>query len=128
MILANRQKLKNTLSLNAQIKDVEQQLLLRRQNISLCSNKLISDIHRQMTAPASLILAGSVGFVSGELSRCPSAKLADTASRPLLMQAQDLKTALSLILSAYTLYNTLPVAKLRTYFHHSKKAGKLDAT
>lgn len=128
MILANRQKLKNTLSLNAQIKDVEQQLLLRRQNISLCSNKLISDIHRQMTAPASLILAGSVGFVSGELSRCPSAKLADTASRPLLMQAQDLKTAFSLILSAYTLYNTLPIAKLRTYFHHSKKAGKLDAT
>jgi hypothetical protein len=128
MILANRKKLKLSTSLNAQIKEAEQQLLLRRQSISLCSNKLINDIHRQMTAPASLILAGSVGFVSGELSRCPSAKLADTASRPLLMQVQDLKTAFSLILSAYTLYNTLPVAKLRKYFHHSKKTEKLDVT
>jgi len=120
MILANRQKLKNSKSLNAQIKDAEQQLLLRRQSISLGGDKLMNDIHRQMTAPASLILAGSIGFVSGELSRCPTAKLSNTSGEPLLLEAQDLKTALSLIISTYTLYNALPRDWLRRRFNLSK--------
>lgn len=114
-------------SLNAQIRDAERQLLKRRQTISIGKDKLMSDIHQQMTAPASLILAGSVGFISGELSRCPTAKLADNSHRPLVVGAQDVKTAFSLIFSAYTLYNTLPVVWLRNYFQPPKKSGNMDA-
>ncbi len=120
MNLANRHKLKNSTSLNAQIKDAEQQLLLRHQSISLGSKKLINDIHLQMTAPASLLLAGSVGFVSGELTRCPSAKLSDAYSRPLLLQAEGLKSAFSLIISIFTLYNAFPTALLRKYFQKNQ--------
>ncbi len=105
MILANRHN-KHGPSLNAQIEDAEQQLIQRRQSISVDSNQLINDIRQQMTAPGSLLLACSVGFVSGELSRCPTT-ISETASRTLLLQAQDIKTALSLIISSYTLYKAL---------------------
>ncbi len=119
MILTTRPALKKTNSLNAQIRDAEQQLLKRRQIISAGTDKLLRDIHEQMTAPASLLLASGIGFMTSELSLCPTPRSPDTSDRPQRVEAQDVKTTLNLIISAYTLYNALPIAWLRKYFHHA---------
>lgn len=41
---------------------------MRQQQVDAAAAKLISSLHRQMTAPASLWLAGGSGFIIGELT------------------------------------------------------------
>ncbi|WKJ92287.1 hypothetical protein QZJ86_09145 [Methylomonas montana] len=93
-------------SLHAQIRDAERQVLNRQQLVKIRSNELIGNMHRQMTAPASLILAGGMGFIAGELSKCPKRESAEPAV------ATGASNAIQLMLMAHTLYTTLPVAWL----------------
>ncbi|WP_139556730.1 hypothetical protein [Methylotetracoccus oryzae] len=77
-----------------------------------------------MTSPTSLLLAGGIGFLTGELTRPrPSASVA-TADGPGVAPKTPLKSAISLIASAHTLYTALPVAWLMKAARRSPRSGR----
>lgn len=104
------------LSLDAQIGHAERQLAERRRCVKTDGAALLTSLHQQMTAPASLLLAGGIGFVAGELSHCPapprSAPSPGRAGESQSPTRTTLSAALSLLLSAHTLYKALPIAWL----------------
>jgi hypothetical protein len=100
-------------SINAQIKDTKQQILNHQQAVDSHTNALAGKIQQQMVKPANLILAASIGFIVGELTQCRCG----TADNPQTEETSPLKTALSLIGSARTLYAALPFAlMLKSYY------------
>ena len=101
--------------LKAQIQDAERQVSLRQRQCDARTVALIGQIHRQMTAPASLLLAGGIGFIAGELSRPPLPNAQGEA------KASPLKTALDLLASARTLYAALPLAWMAKSFSASRR-------
>lgn len=105
-------------SLNAQISMAERQLSRRRQTVGERTTSLRGNIHKQMTAPATLLLASSIGFIAGELSHCPARRTPSSSpAEPSQANANSrLRTLLSLLLSARTLYHALPMAWLRKRF------------
>lgn len=56
-------------SLTDQIKDAELQVLERQRMVIVRVDTLIHKTQQQLTAPASLLLAGGIGFVLGELTK-----------------------------------------------------------
>lgn len=93
-------------SLADQIKDTERNRLIHKRKVSLQADKLVQDIHQEITAPGSLLLAGGIGFIIGELTKrnqVPKLRGATTA------QTSPLKVAVNLITSAHTLYSALPL-------------------
>ncbi|OQW79927.1 MAG: hypothetical protein BVN35_00660 [Proteobacteria bacterium ST_bin11] len=110
-------------SLSAQIASAERQLSVRRQAVGKRSSSLLGKIHAQMTAPATLLLASSVGFIAGELSNCKPPRPAPTHRPSENSQAaasRHLRDLLGLLLSAHTLYNALPISWLRKYFRQAR--------
>ena len=107
--LPNRSKSK---SLTAQIRDAEQQVLNRQQGVGVRTAALVRKIHQQMTAPATLLLAGGIGFIVGELTQHPSPAFPGTANKPRPAETTPWRTALNLLASAHTLYTALPLAWL----------------
>jgi len=105
--LPNRSKSK---SLTAQIRDAEQQVLNRQQGVGVRTAALVRKIHQQMTAPATLLLAGGIGFILGELTKRQPATFHGTADEPRPAETTPLRTALNLLTSARTLYTALPLA------------------
>ena len=100
-------------SINGQIKDTEQQILNHQHAVDSHTNALAGKIQQQMVKPANLLLAASIGFIVGELTqhRC------GTADNPQAAETSPLKTALSLIGSARTLYAALPLAlMIKSYY------------
>lgn len=94
-------------SINAQIKDTEQQILNHQHAVESRTDALAGKIPQQIVVkPANLILAASIGFIVGELTK----KHGGTADNPHAAETSPLKTALSLIGSARTLYAALPLA------------------
>ena len=55
-------------SLNTQIREAERQVIHRQQRVTNRSSCLLRHLQQRMTAPATLLLTGSIGFVFGELS------------------------------------------------------------
>lgn len=112
------------LSLDAQISHAERQLAERRRSIKTDGAVLLSSLRKQMTAPASLLLAGGIGFVAGELSHCPArARSAPTSVRTDRSEVPTrsyLSAALSLLLSAHAVYKALPIAWLAKHLHSSR--------
>ncbi len=101
-----------TKSLSAQITEVEQQLMFRQQRLNASSVKLIGNIHQQITAPATLLLTGGIGFILGELTQCPAPKSSDSgyADSPAQSKTTPLSRLLTFKNSAQTLYSMLPLA------------------
>jgi hypothetical protein len=95
-------------SLNVQIEDVQQRLLNRQRIIDSRTTILASKIKQQMMTPATLLLAGGIGFILGELTKkCRS----DTHSdQPQASEISPLKIALNLLASARRLYPLLSLA------------------
>jgi hypothetical protein len=60
------------MSLTAEIKNAEEQLLKRHRVVDIRSAKLIEDIQQQLAAPSSLVIAGGVGFIVGEFTKTRS--------------------------------------------------------
>lgn len=116
-------------SLNAQIMDAERQVSNRRQTVEIRTARLINDIHDQMTAPASLVLAGGIGFIVGELSKCRAPKLiCNTADNPQVeADTTPLRAALSLAMTAHALYKALPISWLVNRFQQSTAAKPTTA-
>ncbi|MDT4328461.1 hypothetical protein ACQE3E_11130 [Methylomonas sp. MED-D] len=111
-------------SLDAQISHAERQLAERRRSIKTDGAVLLSSLYKQMTAPASLLLAGGIGFVAGELSHCPAPPSSAPSSGRLGQREPHSRTtlsaALSLLLSAHALYKALPIAWLAKHLHSSR--------
>jgi len=100
-------------SINSQIKNTEQQIVNHQQAIDSRTDALAGKIQQQMVTPANLLLAASIGFIVGELTQCRGG----TADNPHAAETSPLKTALSLIGSARTLYAALPFAlTLKSYY------------
>ncbi len=113
--LLNRSKPK---SLTAQIRDAERQVLNHQRRVSVSAATLVRKIHQQMTAPATLLLAGGIGFIIGELTKRQPPKSPGTADKPRAAETSPLTTALNLIASIRTLYMALPIAWMMKSFHH----------
>ncbi len=110
-------------SLNAQIRNAERQVLKRRQSLGNRTTSLLENIHKQMTAPATLLLASGIGFIAGELSKCPPprpAPLPEPTENTNVSASMHLRHVLSFLLSAHTLYNALPIAWMTKSFQQSR--------
>ena len=106
-------------SLNAQIKEVEQQIAKRQRKVDACAAILVTNLQQQAqqkitVTPATLLLAGGIGFIIAELTKCPVQKSQSTADKRGAAETSPLKIALNLITSARTLYAALPLAWLMT--------------
>jgi len=113
-------------SLTAQINAAERQVLNRQQEIGIRTTTLVRKIHQQMTAPATLLLAGGIGFIIGELTkRQTSKKRPGTVDKPQATETSPLRIALNLITSARTLYTALPLVWMMKSY---RQPGASDQT
>ena len=90
-------------SLNSQIKHAERQLQNRQQRVDTASQTLTNSIHRQMTAPASLWLAGGSGFIISELTNSQTAATSASASKDVETPLMTLINFISLLRTALPL-------------------------
>lgn len=97
-------------SINAQIKSTEQQIRNHQDAADRSATALTDKIQQQMVKPGSLLLAISIGFIVGELTQRHCTKAANSQ----VMETSPLKTTLSLIGSARTLYAALPLVLMLT--------------
>jgi hypothetical protein len=101
--------------LEDQIEDAQRQVVKHHQAVDYRTNVLVRNLYRQLTDPSSLLLAGGIGFIMGELTkRRPSSSrgTADKAHGTPTETTSPLKVALNLLTSAQTLYTALPLAWL----------------
>jgi len=115
-------------SLTAQINAAERQVLNRQQEVGICTTTLVRKIHQQMTAPATLLLAGGIGFIIGELTkRQTSKKRPGTGDKPQATETSPLRIALNLITSARTLYTALPLVWMMKSYRQPDASGQTPA-
>jgi hypothetical protein len=112
-------------SLTSQIRDAERQVLQRQLRVGVRTDGLVRKIHQQMTAPATLLLAGGMGFIIGELTKRQTTNSSgSTADKPRAAETSPLKTALSLMASVHTLYTALPIVWMLKYFHQPGESDR----
>jgi len=112
-------------SLTAQINATERQVLNRQQEVGIRTTTLVRKIHQQMTAPATLLLAGGIGFIIGELTkRQTSKKRPGTGDKPQAAETSPLRIALNLITSARTLYTALPLVWMMKSYRQPDASGQ----
>ena len=117
MIKAYLLKRNKPKSLRAQIRAAERKLLNRQQRVGVRTATLVRNIHQQVTAPATLLLAGGIGFILGELTQRQTAKSHGAADKLGTTKTTPLRTALNLMTSIHTLYSALPLAWLMQSFY-----------
>jgi len=111
-------------SLTAQINATERQVLNRQRRIGIRSATLVREIHQQMTAPATLLLAVGLGFIVGELTKRQTPKFRGTTDKPQVAESSPLKIALKLMTSARTLYAALPLAWMMKSYCQPSASGE----
>ncbi len=111
-------------SLTAQINAAELQVLNRRQEVGIRTATLVRKIHQQMTAPSTLLLAGGIGFMIGELTKRQTPKPRDTVDKPHATVTTPLKIALNLMTSARALYTALPLAWMMKSYCQPDASGQ----
>jgi hypothetical protein len=107
----------NPISLPAQIKDAEKQILSRQRNISVSTDVLVRKMQQQMIAPTTFLFAAGVGFLLGEITKHEPSKACGINEKPHTVEASPLRTALSLVASIQTLYTALPIAWMINTFN-----------
>lgn len=110
-------------SLADQIKHTERMRLIRQQKVSIQADKLAQDIYQEITAPGSLLLACGIGFIMGEFTKRQAPKLRG-ATGSTTAKTTPLKSAMSLMTSAHTLYSALPLTLLIKSFYKSDASGQ----
>ena len=112
--------------LTAQIRDAEQQLLIRQRGVGVRTDTLIKKIHRQMTAPSTLLLTVGIGFILGELTKRKRQTTVnhDVAGKQSTTGTSPLRIALNLLSTVHTLYMALPTTWKVRIFHPSAKPGR----
>jgi hypothetical protein len=98
------------ISLTAQIRDAEREILNHQQRVDALTATLIPKIHQQMTAPGTLLLAGGIGFILGEFTKRQTPKYGGADDKPRTAETTPWRTAMNLITTAKTLYSALPLA------------------
>ncbi|NOU42717.1 MAG: hypothetical protein HOO87_03950 [Methyloglobulus sp.] len=116
MVTPTRNRI-NPTSLSAQIKDAEQQVLNRKQKISVNTATLVRKMQQQMIAPTTFIFAAGIGFLLGEITKREPSKTHGTTDNPHADEVSPLRTALSLVTSIQTLYTALPIAWIINTFN-----------
>ncbi|MDD1625002.1 MAG: hypothetical protein LUO94_09610 [Methylococcaceae bacterium] len=111
-------------SLTAQIRAVEQQIVIRQQGVGVRTATLIKKIHQEITAPSTLLLAGGIGFIIGELTKRPTTNIRDTADKQNTTETSPLRTALNLLTSMHTLYTALPIAWMLKSFQKPRGSSR----
>ena len=105
---------------------MERELLNRQQRTGVRTATLVRKIQQQMTAPATLLLAGGIGFILGELTQCQTAKPRGALEEPRASEAIPLRTALNLMTLVHTLYTALPLAWMMKFFHQPDVPGQVS--
>jgi hypothetical protein len=95
-------------TLAEQIKAIEHRIMSRQQGVHARTDILVKDLHRQMTAPATLLLVGGVGFIVGELTKRPPKKERQAAARTDA-DVTPLKKAVNLMSLLHSFYQALPL-------------------
>ena len=113
-------------SLRTQIRAAERELLNRQQRVGVRTATLVRNMHQQVTAPATLLLAGGIGFILGELTQCQTAKLRGALEEPRTSETTPLRTALNLMTLVHTLYTALPLAWMMKSFHQPDVPGQVS--
>jgi hypothetical protein len=113
-------------SLRTQIRAVERELLNRQQRTGVRTATLVRKIQQQMTAPATLLLAGGIGFILGELTQCQTAQSRGALEDPRTSETTLLRTALNLMTLVHTLYTALPLAWMMKFFHQPNVPGQVS--
>lgn len=103
-------------SLNAQIKQAEQQILQRQRKVDVCMAALVDTVQQQVpkqltVTPMTLLLASGIGFIFSELSLYPVQKF-HNSDRQRIIQPSPLSVAVDLATSIRTLYAALPLVWL----------------
>lgn len=111
-------------SLRAQIRAAERELLNRQQRVGVRTATLVRNIHQQVTAPATLLLAGGIGFILGELTHRQTTQSRGAAGKLRTTETTPLRTALNLMTSIHTLYTALPLAWLMKSFYQPNLSGQ----
>jgi hypothetical protein len=120
--IVNQRKFK---SLAGQIRDAERQILKRQQGIGVRTAMLVRKIHQQMTAPATLLLAGGIGFIVGELTKRQNLNNRGNAVKSHTTETTTpFKSALNLIISLHTFYTALPLAWIIKSLHQPGESGQ----
>ena len=81
MIKAYLLKRNKPQSLRAQIRAAQRELLNRQQRVGVRTATLVRNMHKKVTAPAPLLLAGGIGFILGQLTQRQTAKSRGTADK-----------------------------------------------
>lgn len=111
--IPNRNKTK---SLTVQIRQAERQVLKRQRGVGIRADMVARKIRQQMTAPATLLLAGGIGFIIGELTKRRPPKFRGAADKSGIAGTTPLRTVLNLVTTAHTFYRALPLVWLMTSF------------
>jgi hypothetical protein len=111
-------------SMAAQIREAEQQILIRQQGVGVRTATLIKKIHQEITAPSILLLAGGIGFIIGELTKRETTNNRGTADKQRTIETSPLKTALNLLTSVHTLYTALPITWMIKSFQKPRGSGR----
>ena len=114
-------------SLTAQIRDAEQKILIRHRGVGVRATSLINKIHQELTAPSTLLLAGGIGFIIGELTKRQKTNSPDATNKQSTVQISPLKTALNLITLMHSLYIALPLSWKSRLFHQLSASGRQNA-
>jgi hypothetical protein len=110
-------------SLTAQIGDAERQVLSSQQRVGVRAATLVKKIHQEITAPSTLLLAGGIGFIIGELTNRQTTNNTDTTNKQRTTETSPLRTALNLMTSVHTLYTALPIAWMMKSFYQPGSSG-----
>jgi len=113
-----------SMALTAQIRDAEQQILIRQRGVGARADNLIKKIHQEITAPSTLLLAGGIGFIIGELTKRQTTYNRDSANKQRTTGTLPLRTALNLLSSIHTLYTALPIAWMIKSFYQPRASER----
>lgn len=102
----------STASLAVQISETERRLRNQRRLVRVRGAALGRTLHRRMTAPATLLLAGGLGFLMGELTRrqtlqSPGADRSPDSGHPFF---ETVLNFIKLVNWGHTLFTVLPGA------------------
>lgn len=108
-------------SVTSQIRDAEWRVENHQLRVGILGARLVRKVRRQMTAPASFLLAGGIGFMAAEFTRRQTTDFRATGDKPRATEPTFLRTALSFMTAAYTFYRALPLAwMMRRFRQHSR--------
>lgn len=97
-------------ALTVQIKETGQQVMDQQQCVHARTSTLVRHLKHEMTLPTTLLLAGGVGFIVGELTKRPPKKERQAIKRDIeaRLEATPLKEAVNFV-SLARRHLTLPL-------------------